>query len=142
MVIRVRDPFATLTAIQRAMDSAMGSDWFGSRTAGAGAYPPVNVFNEGEDFVVVAELPGVKKEDLDVQVRGDTLRIKGKKAVTHDAKASVHRRERSAGDFDRTLTLPAQLNAAKVAAEYRDGVLTVRLPRAESERPHTVAISA
>jgi HSP20 family protein len=141
MVIRVRDPFATLAAVQRAMDNVMGSDWFGSRTAGAGAYPPVNVFNDGEDFLVVAELPGVKKEDLDVQVRGDTLRIKGKKAVAHEAKASVHRRERSSGDFDRTLTLPAQLDAAKVAAEYRDGVLTVRLPRAESERPRTVAIN-
>jgi HSP20 family protein len=142
MVIRVRDPFATLAAVQRAMDNAMGNDWFGGRTAGAGAYPPVNVFNEGEDFVVVAELPGVKKEDLDVQVRGDTLRIKGKKTVGHEVKASVHRRERSAGDFDRTLTLPAQLDAGKVSADYRDGVLTVRLPRAESERPRTVAINA
>jgi HSP20 family protein len=141
MVIRMRDPFATLAAIQRAMDNTMGSDWFGSRTAGAGTYPPVNVFSEGEDFVVVAELPGVKKQDLDVQVRGDTLRIKGKKTVVDEAHASVHRRERSAGEFDRTVTLPAQLNADKVAADYRDGVLTVRLPRAEHERPRTVSIN-
>jgi len=141
MAVRMRDPFATLAAVQRAMDSVMGGDWLGTRTAGAGAYPPVNVFNEGEDFVVVAELPGVRKEDLDVQVRGDTLRIKGKKTVAYENKASVHRREREAGEFDRTLTLPAQLDAAKVAAEYRDGVLTVRLPRAESERPRSVAIN-
>jgi HSP20 family protein len=137
----MRDPFATLAAVQRAMDSVMGGDWLGTRTAGGGAYPPVNVFNEGEDFVVVAELPGVRKEDLDVQVRGDTLRIKGKKTVGYEPQASVHRREREAGEFDRTLTLPAQLDAAKVAAEYRDGVLTVRLPRAESERPRSVAIN-
>jgi HSP20 family protein len=142
MVIRMRDPFATLASVQRAMDSVMGGDWLGTRTAGGGAYPPVNVFNDGEDFVVVAELPGVRKEDLDVQVRGDTLRIKGKKAVAYEDKASVHRREREAGEFDRTLTLPAQLDAGKVAAEYRDGVLTVRLPRAESERPRSVAINA
>jgi len=141
MVVRMRDPFATLAAVQRAMDSAMGGDWFGTRTAGGGAYPPVNVFNEGEDFVVVAELPGVRKEDLDVQVRGDTLRIKGKKTLAYEPKASVHRRERAAGEFDRTLTLPAQLDASKVAAEYKDGVLTVRLPRAESERPRSVAIN-
>jgi HSP20 family protein len=99
------------------------------------------VFNDGEDFVLVAELPGVKKEDLDIQVRGDTLRIQGKKTVAYDESASVHRRERSAGQFDRTLTLPAQLDAAKVSADYRDGVLTLRLPRAESERPRTVAIN-
>lgn len=140
MAIRMRDPFAALLAVQRSMEGVRGNDWFGSRTTGSGAFPLVNVFNDGEDFVLVAELPGVKKEDLDIQVRGDTLRIQGKKTVAYDEHASVHRRERSAGQFDRTLTLPAQLDAAKVSAEYRDGVLTLRLPRAESERPRTVAI--
>jgi HSP20 family protein len=77
MVIRVRDPFATLVGLQRAMDSVMSSDWFGSRTSGSGAFPLINVFNDGDDFVVVAELPGVKKEDLDIQVRGDNVRIRG-----------------------------------------------------------------
>jgi HSP20 family protein len=141
MVIRVRDPFAALLGLQRAMDSVMGSDWFGSRTAGTGAFPLVNVFSDGEDFVLVAELPGVKKEDLDIQVRGDTLRIQGKKTVAYDDGASVHRRERAAGQFDRTLTLPAEVDAAKVAADYRDGVLTLRLPRAESAKPRSVTIN-
>jgi HSP20 family protein len=141
MVIRVRDPFAALLGLQRAMDGVMGSDWFGSRTSGTGAFPLINVFNDGEDFVLVAELPGVKKEDLDIQVRGDTLRIQGKKTVAYDDGASVHRRERAAGQFDRTLTLPGEVDSAKVAAEYRDGVLTLRLPRAESAKPRTVAIN-
>ena len=86
-------------------------------------------------------MPGVKKEDLDIQVRGDTLRIQGKKTIAYDDGASVHRRERAAGQFDRTLTLPAEVDAAKVAAEYRDGVLTLRLPRAESAKPRTVTIN-
>ena len=137
MVVRMRDPFATLAAVQRAMDSVMGGDGLGTRITGS-AYPPVRVYNEGEDFVVVAELPGVRKEDLDVQVSGDTLRIKGKKAAAYEGKPGV---EREAGEFDRTLTLPVQLDAAKVAAEYRDGVLTIRLPRAESERPRSVTIN-
>jgi HSP20 family protein len=141
MVIRVRDPFAALLGLQRAMDGVMGSDWFGSRTSGSGAFPLVNVFNDGEDFVLVAELPGVKKEDLDIQVRGDTLRIQGKKSISYDEGASVHRRERATGQFDRTLTLPAEVDATKVAAEYRDGVLTLRLPRAESAKPRTVTIN-
>jgi HSP20 family protein len=141
MVIRVRDPFAALLGLQRAMDGVMGSDWFGSRTSGSGAFPLINVFNDGEDFVLVAELPGVKKEDLDIQVRGDTLRIQGKKTIAYEENASVHRRERAAGQFDRTLTLPAEVDAAKVAAEYRDGVLTLRLPRAESAKPRTVQIN-
>lgn len=119
----------------------MGSDWFGTRTSGSGVFPLINVFSDGDDFVVVAELPGVKKEDLDIQVRGDTLRIHGKKSIAYDEKASVHRRERSAGEFDRTLSLPDGVDAAKVSAEYRDGVLTLRLPRAESAKPRTVTIN-
>lgn len=141
MVIRIRDPFAALLDLQRAMESVTGNDWFGSRTSGSGAFPLVNVFHDGEDFVVVAELPGVKKEDLDVQVRGDTVRVRGKKTIAYEQDASVHRRERSTGEFDRTLTLPAEVEAAKVSAEYRDGVLTLRLPRAESAKPRTVNIN-
>ena len=141
MVIRMRDPFATLLNLQRAMENVMGSDWFGSRTSGAGAFPLVNVFQDGDDFVLVAELPGVRKEDLDIQVVGDTLRVHGKKTIAYDAGASVHRRERNAGEFDRTLTLPAEIDADKVTAEYRNGVLTLRLPRAASAKPRSVAIN-
>ena len=142
MVIRVRDPFTTLLGLQRAMESVMGSsDWFGSRTSGSGAFPLVNVFNDGDDFVLVAELPGVKKEDLNIQVRGDAVRIQGKKTIEYHENASVHRRERAAGEFDRTLTLPDQIDATNVGAEYRDGVLTLRLPRAENAKPRTVTIN-
>ena len=72
---------------------------------------------------------------------GATLRIRGKKSIAYDEKASIHRRERSAGEFDRTLTLPDDVDAAKVSAQYRDGVLTLRLPRAESAKPRTVTIN-
>jgi HSP20 family protein len=141
MVIRMRDPFAALTRLQRAMENVTGNDWFGTRTTGAGAFPLVNVFADGDDYVLVAELPGVKKEDLDIQVVGDTLRIQGKKTIAYAENASVHRRERGAGQFDRTLTLPTEIDAANVAAEYRDGVLTLRLPRAASAKPRTVTIN-
>jgi HSP20 family protein len=141
MVLRMRDPFATLQAVQRAMDEAMQRDWFGPLTSGRGAYPLINVFERGEDYELVAELPGVKKEDLNIQVKGATVRIHGKKSVQYAEAASAHRRERVGGEFDRTLTLPAQIDAAKVTADYRDGVLTLKLPRAESERPRSVTIN-
>ena len=141
MVIRMRDPIAALLGLQRAIDGVTGTDWFGSRTSGSGAFPLVNVLSDGEDFVLVAELPGVRKEDLDIQVRGDTLRIQGKKTIAHEGGASVHRRERTAGQFDRTLTLPAEIDAAQVSADYRDGVLRLRLPRAESAKARTVTIN-
>jgi len=141
MVLRMRDPFATLLAVQRAMEDAMRSDWFGTRTSGRGAFPPVNVFSEGDDFVVVAELPGVKKENLDVEVKGETVRIHGKKVIESGEDVSVHRRERTEGQFDRTLSFPVQLDPDKATADYKDGVLTLRLPRAESERPRSVTIN-
>ena len=141
MVLRMRDPFATLLAVQRATDNAMRGDWFGARASGRGSFSPVDVFSEGDDYVIVAELPGVKKEDLDIQVKGDTVRIQGKKVVELAADVSVHRRERSEGQFDRTLSFPAQLDAAKASADYRDGVLTLRLPRAQSEKPRSVTIN-
>ncbi len=137
MVVRMRDPFATLAAVQRAMDSVIGGDQLGTRITG-GSYPPVNVYKDGEDFVVVAEMAGVRKEDLDVQVSGDTVSIKGKKAAAYRQNAEA---QAEANEFQRSLTLPVQLDVAKVAAEYRDGVLTVRLPRAESERPRSVSIN-
>lgn len=141
MVFRLTDPFSTLLSVQRAMDEAMRSDWFGTRTTGRGAYPFINVFRKGDDFVIVSEIPGVKKEDLDVQVKGDEVRISGKKAVAYDESASVHRRERSSGQFDRTLTLPAQINAESVKAEFKNGILAVHLPRAESEKARNVTIN-
>src|SRR5204862_7035857 len=113
MVIRVRDPFATLLGLQRAMENVMGSDWFGSRTSGSGAFPLLNVFTDGDRFVVGAELPGVKKEDLDVPVRRHTLRIQGNKTIPHDDNPSIHRRERSAGPADRTVTPPDQTASAQ-----------------------------
>jgi HSP20 family protein len=61
--------------------------------------------------------------------------------IAHAEGASIHRRERAAGEFDRTVTLPDDIDSAKVGAEYRDGVLTLRLPRAESAKPRTVTIN-
>ena len=109
----------------------MQRDWFGPLTSGRGAYPPVNVFEHDGDYEIVAELPGVKKEDLDIQVKGATVRIHGKKSVQYADGASAHRRERVGGEFDRTLTLPALIDAAKVSADYRDGVLTLAAARRE-----------
>lgn len=140
MVIRMRDPFATLLAMQNALDKAMQNDWFGNRTSGRGVYPPVNVFRQGDDYVVVAELPGVKKSDLDVTIKGDEVRIVGDKQIKYDEKSSVHRRERASGQFDRTLNFPSQIDSSKCKAEFREGLLALHLPIAESEKARSISI--
>ena len=142
MVIRVKDPFATLLGLQRAMESVMGSDWFGGRTSGSGAFPLINVFNDGDDFVAGRGVARASRRKTSrSRCAATRCGSRARRRSRYDESASVHRRERAAGEFDRTVTLPDDVDAAKVAAEYRDGVLTLRLPRAESAKPRTVTIN-
>src|ERR1700751_3012609 len=77
------DPFDALARFQQALDAYRTSSWLDPGLSGGGAYPPLNVFRKGDDFIVIAELPGVKKSDLDVQVKGRTLRLAGVKSVSY-----------------------------------------------------------
>ena len=141
MRIRFSDPLDTLLNLQRELDSYLNSDWFGPRTASRGAYPPVNVFRKDGDYVVIAELPGAKKEDLDIQVQRNQLRIAGKRELAYAEGASVHRAERVSGGFDRTITIPSQLDPDSVNAEYRNGILAVYLAPAEEAKPRSVKVA-
>ena len=104
----------------------------------------MNVFRKGDDFVIITEIPGVKKSDLDLQVKGRTLRLSGEKAATFPEKAAVHRRERLQGRFDRAVTLPVEIDADGVKAEYRNGILVLscRARRARSQGPSRSAETA
>ena len=90
---------------------------------------------------VVTELPGVKKSELDIQVKDNAIRIAGVKAVDYTEKASLHRRERAAGRFDRAVTIPVRIDADRVKAEYQDGILALYLPRAEQDKPRAIKIA-
>ena len=113
----------------------------GSSTTGMGSFPPINIFQQGDDFVAIVELPGVDKNDLGIDVKENTIRISGKKTINYDEGASVHRRERVPGVFDRTLSVPILIDPDAVKAEYRDEVLALFIPRAESDKPRTIKIS-
>jgi HSP20 family protein len=134
------DPFNSLLGLQQTLDALRASDWLQSSPSGGGSYPPLNVFRKNDDFVLIAEVPGISKADLDVQVKGRTVRLSGSKTVNYAEKASVHRRERLAGRFDRSVTLPIEIDADRVTAECRDGILALSLPRAERDKPRSVKI--
>ena len=133
------DPFEGLMEFQSALESLRASPWLTSGPSGSGTFPPVNVFQTGDDFVLIAELPGVKKSELEIQVKDNTVRIAGKKSVSYP-EASLHRRERLSGSFDRAIALPVQIDSEKAKAEYRNGLLALSLPRAERDKPRTVPV--
>ena len=137
------DPFEQLREFQRALDSFRSSGWLGSGLSAGGAYPPINVFRKGDDIVAIIEVPGVYKSesDLDIRVERNTLRISGSKSVEYGDKAATHRRERSAGRFDRAVTLPIDIDPDKIRAECRDGILALYLPRAERDKPRSITVS-
>jgi HSP20 family protein len=135
------DPFDALSSLQQALDSFRSSNWLAAGPSGGGAYPPVNVFRKGDDFIVIAEVPGIKKSDLDVQVKGSTIRLAGAKTVKYPEKVSVHRRERLAGRFDRAVTLPVEIDADGVKAESHDGILALFVPRAARDKPRSVKVA-
>jgi HSP20 family protein len=134
------DPLNTLLGLQDALDAFRASGWLQTSPSAGGSYPPLNVFRKGEDFVVVAELPGINKSELDLQVKDRTLRVSGTKSIRFPEKASLHRRERSTGRFDRSVTLPIEIDAENVKAEYRDGILALYLPRSARDRPRSIRI--
>ena len=134
-------PFDALLGLQQALDAFRASGWLDAGPSGGGAYPPVNVFRKGDEVAVIAEVPGVRKSDLEVQVKGDTLRIAGAKSVGFPERAGVHRRERLGGRFDRAITLPFEVDADAVQAECRDGLLALLLPRAERDKPRTIQVA-
>jgi HSP20 family protein len=140
MALLFSSPVDAVFQLQQALDAFRTSGWLGSSPSGRGAYPPLNVFRKGEDLVVITEVPGIRKSDLQIQVKGDTIRIAGSKSVEYGETASLHRRERLAGNFDRAITVPVEIDPEGVKAECRDGILALYLRRAERDKPKTIAI--
>ena len=141
MALFYADPFDTLFQFQQALDSLRASSWLDSGPSGGGTYPPVNVFRKGDDLVIITEVPGVAKGDLRIEVKGRTIRIAGTKSISSSGKASIHRRERRGGSFDRAVTVPVEIDADRVKAECRDGILALYLPRAERDKPRSIQVS-
>lgn len=109
--------------------------------ARAAGFPPINVFTSDDEVVVTSEMPGVELEDVDLSVNGDTLTIKGTRKEQELSEGQKwHRRERESGDFYRTVQLPFNVEGSKVSADYLRGVLTVKLPRAEADKPRKIAV--
>ena len=102
----------------------------------------MDVVENEEEFVVKASLPGIKLEDLDITLTGTTLTIQGEVKADHEEKTHYHLRERYYGKFLRSLTLPGELKADDVHAEYKDGELVLHIPKADEVKPKRIAVQS
>ena len=107
----------------------------------AGVFPLLNVSTTTDNYLIRAELPGIKAEDLDITVSGNNVTISGVRKIPDENNgAKYHRREREAGTFNRALTLPGPLDSNKVDAKLKNGILTIVIPKAEEAKPKKITI--
>jgi len=139
----LREPvFAGLLDLSREMDWVLENTFGPVTGADAGPWaPPVDICETDDALVIVAELPGVKQEDVQVTVLDGTLTLRGERKVEPVGEAeAVLRRERATGPFVRHVLLPTSVDPTGVTATYRDGVLTIRVPKKETAKPRTIAV--
>lgn len=112
------------------------------RSVPRGTFPAINVYDQGQSLVLTAEAPGMKIDDVELTVLGDSLTLKGERKVDESEEERYYRRERPMGTFTRTVTLPTPVNAESVKAEYRDGVLRVSMEKAEEAKAKKIRIAS
>jgi HSP20 family protein len=142
MNLVVRDPFwkefnALSNRFNRLFDQTRedNADYLGAWS------PAVDIYDKGNEVVIHAEIPGMKKDDIDVRVENNVLTIRGKKERQEEVKEEGYfRTERSYGMFSRSFSLPSTVDVTKIGAEYKDGVLTLSVPKAEEAKPRQIDV--
>jgi HSP20 family protein len=138
---RTNDPFWPLMQLRREVSNLL-EGLEGDGGAARRGFPAVNIWEDRENFFAEAEIPGVAQEDLEVFTIGDELTIRGKREPMSGKGLTYHRQERGTGEFERVITLPADVDADKVEAKLHNGVLTITLPKAERAKARKVAVHA
>lgn len=145
-LVRWSDPIREFAQLQdkinRAFTDSYGRGYDESLMTTGSWLPPVDIYHNGDHEVVLkAELPDMTREDIDITVDKNTLTIKGEKKLSADVKEEqFHRIERRYGTFSRSFALPPSVDATKVSADYRNGVLTVRVPLREEAKPRQIKV--
>jgi len=145
MVFRVNG-LVPLAQLRDEMDRLV-TDFLGTSTTAparwgsrAQSFPALNVWEDGDAIYAEAEVPGLKQEDLEISVVGADLTIHGRRGGEGPEGATYHRQERGTGEFNRAVRLPVEVDAAKVEATLADGVLLIKLPKADSAKPHKIKV--
>ena len=137
------NPFSEVVSLREAMDRLFEDSFISSRPSGLGARGvAANLYETNEGFTLQLPLPGVKPEDVDITIQQDTVALKWEYKVEIPKDAHVHWHGFQAGQYQQSFTLPAAINAEGAEAHYNDGILTLRLPKAEHARARTIKVNA
>ncbi len=136
------DPVRELEQLQRRMDRLFQNAFGLERSPWrVGVYPLVNISEDRDQVLVRAELPGVKAEDLEITIQDNSLILRGQRKIpTEEKQVNYHRRERESGFFRRIVALPARIQADKVEATCKDGILTIKLAKPEEVKPRKIQV--
>jgi HSP20 family protein len=140
------DPFREMSSLQERMNRLFsefrGRPAWGEEEMAQGAWvPPVDIYETPESLVLKAELPGIGREDINIEVKDSTLTLKGEKKFEKDVSEENYRRvERAYGSFQRAFTLPSTIQQDKVKAKFKDGILEITLPKMEEGKPKQIKV--
>jgi HSP20 family protein len=138
---RFKDPFEELHRMRQQLDQLFEDTAAPRQRVSAGVYPLINLTEDKNSFYVRAELPGVKGEELDIQVTANNLAISGERKIDAEEEgAKYHRREREAGIFSRMIGLPGDIDSDKVDAKMENGILTIVVAKAEAAKPKQISV--
>jgi len=144
MYRRFRRPsiWQEMDQLQREMNRLFDATSRG-RVFNSPGYPAINIWTNEQGQLISAEMPGIRPDDINIDVTGDALSISGERKPDEFAKdAAYHRRERNYGSFSRTVQLPFMVDTNKVEAHFKNGVLLINLPRAEADKPRKITIKS
>lgn len=137
------DPFSNLLALQQELERFTRNPAFSLGPSGYGAYPPINVFEDQDGTVIIAEVPGLDPAKIEISGQARTLTLRGERKREEGLNPSgYHRRERRFGEFSRSIQLSADLDMSKATAKYESGVLTLKIPKAEAAKPRQITVNS
>ncbi|UCE54836.1 MAG: Hsp20/alpha crystallin family protein [Desulfobacterales bacterium] len=141
--LRLRSPFGELERMRRQMDRLFEDAMTPYQRPQTGVFPLINLTEDKDNYYVRAELPGVKADELDIQVTANNLAISGERKIAAEEEgARYHRREREAGTFSRMIALPGEIDSDKVDANLENGILTIVISKAEIAKPKQISVSS
>ena len=140
---RFKSPLDELYRMRQQLDQMFEDARAPYQRTSAGVFPLVNLTENKDNYYVRAELPGVKADELDIQVTANNVAISGERKIADAGEGTrYHRREREAGTFSRMIGLPGDVNSEKVEAKLANGVLTVMIAKAEAAKPKQIAVKS